>query len=62
MSLFGTAGIRGPVSEVTPELAVAVGRAAGVFGRVEAVVVGQHSALQPGAVGVERRWNVDNTV
>ena len=28
MDLFGTAGIRGPVTEVTPELAVRVGRAA----------------------------------
>jgi phosphomannomutase len=28
MDLFGTAGIRGPVTEVTPELAVQVGRAA----------------------------------
>jgi len=29
MELFGTAGIRGPVTEVTPELALAVGRALG---------------------------------
>ncbi|GAB3665714.1 phosphohexomutase domain-containing protein [Halopiger thermotolerans] len=29
MTLFGTAGIRGPVTDVTPELALAVGRAAG---------------------------------
>jgi len=29
MDLFGTAGIRGPVTEVTPELALSVGRAAG---------------------------------
>ncbi|WP_267163129.1 phosphopentomutase/phosphoglucosamine mutase [Halovenus salina] len=29
MELFGTAGIRGPVTEVTPELALAVGRAVG---------------------------------
>jgi phosphomannomutase len=32
MDLFGTAGIRGPVSEVTPALALAVGRAAGADG------------------------------
>ncbi|WP_302080026.1 phosphomannomutase [Salinibaculum rarum] len=32
MDLFGTAGIRGPVTEVTPALALAVGRAAGVDG------------------------------
>ena len=30
MDLFGTAGIRGPVTDVTPTLALAVGRAAGV--------------------------------
>jgi phosphomannomutase len=30
MELFGTAGIRGPVTRVTPELALAVGRAVGV--------------------------------
>ncbi len=30
MDLFGTAGIRGPVTEVTPELALAVGRAVGI--------------------------------
>jgi phosphomannomutase len=29
MTLFGTAGIRGPVSDVTPELALSVGRAVG---------------------------------
>jgi len=29
MELFGTAGIRGPVTDVTPELALAVGRAVG---------------------------------
>ncbi|QSW99467.1 phosphomannomutase [Haloterrigena alkaliphila] len=29
MTLFGTAGIRGPVDEVTPSLALSVGRAAG---------------------------------
>ena len=29
MTLFGTAGIRGPVEEVTPALALAVGQAAG---------------------------------
>ena len=29
MELFGTAGIRGPITEVTPELALAVGRAVG---------------------------------
>ena len=39
MTLFGTAGIRGAVDEkVTPELALAVGRAVGVDG--DAVVVG----------------------
>jgi Fe2+ transport system protein FeoA len=27
MDLFGTAGIRGPVTEITPELALSVGRA-----------------------------------
>jgi len=32
MELFGTAGIRGPVEEVTPELALAVGQAAGADG------------------------------
>ena len=30
MELFGTAGIRGPVTDVTPELALAVGRAVGL--------------------------------
>ena len=36
MELFGTAGIRGSVRErVTPELALAVGRAAGVDGPVD---------------------------
>jgi phosphomannomutase len=39
MDLFGTAGIRGPVTEITPELALAVGRAAGVD--TEEVVVGR---------------------
>ncbi|NHN48536.1 phosphomannomutase [Halostella sp. JP-L12] len=40
MTLFGTAGIRGPVrDDVTPELALAVGRAAGVDG--ETFVVGR---------------------
>ncbi|WP_267640074.1 phosphopentomutase/phosphoglucosamine mutase [Haloarchaeobius amylolyticus] len=40
MTLFGTAGIRGPVAEVvTPELALAVGRAAGLDG--ETFVVGR---------------------
>jgi len=33
MELFGTAGIRGPVEEVTPGLALAVGQAAGGDGR-----------------------------
>jgi phosphomannomutase len=32
MDLFGTAGIRGPVGEVTPDLALSVGRAAGEAG------------------------------
>jgi len=32
MDLFGTAGIRGPIDEVTPELALAVGQAAGADG------------------------------
>jgi phosphomannomutase len=32
MDLFGTAGIRGPVDEITPDLALRVGRAAGVDG------------------------------
>ena len=39
MSLFGTAGIRGPVEEVTPSLALAVGQAAGDPGTT--VVVGR---------------------
>ncbi|WP_135822714.1 phosphohexomutase domain-containing protein [Halostella litorea] len=40
MTLFGTAGIRGPVrDDVTPELALAVGRAAGADG--ETFVVGR---------------------
>ncbi|WP_439026886.1 phosphopentomutase/phosphoglucosamine mutase [Haloarchaeobius sp. DT45] len=40
MTLFGTAGIRGPVAEVvTPELALSVGRAAGLDG--ETFVVGR---------------------
>jgi phosphomannomutase len=30
MELFGTAGIRGPVTEITPELALAVGRAVAI--------------------------------
>ncbi len=33
MELFGTAGIRGPVTKVTPELALAVGRAVGMDAR-----------------------------
>jgi phosphomannomutase len=33
MDLFGTAGIRGPVTEVTPELALSVGRAVGIDAR-----------------------------
>jgi len=39
MERFGTAGIRGPVEEVTPELALAVGQAAGADG--DAFVVGR---------------------
>jgi len=39
MTLFGTAGIRGPVDDVTPELALSVGRAAGSPG--ETFVVGR---------------------
>ncbi|PSP39178.1 phosphomannomutase [Halobacteriales archaeon QH_2_66_30] len=39
MDLFGTAGIRGPVTTVTPEVALSVGRAAGVD--AEEVVVGR---------------------
>jgi phosphomannomutase len=39
VALFGTAGIRGPVEEVTPALALSVGRAAGTDG--EAFVVGR---------------------
>ena len=39
MTLFGTAGIRGPVAEVTPDLALAVGRAAGREG--DTFVVGR---------------------
>lgn len=45
MELFGTAGIRGPSSEITPELAVTVGRTtaryAGRRGRHPTVVVGR---------------------
>jgi phosphomannomutase len=43
MELFGTAGIRGPVTEVTPELALAVGRAVGTDARDadSTVVVGR---------------------
>jgi phosphomannomutase len=39
MDLFGTAGIRGPVASITPELALSVGRAAGVD--ADEVVVGR---------------------
>jgi len=39
MSLFGTAGIRGPVEDVSPSLALAVGQAAGDPG--ETFVVGR---------------------
>ncbi|MEY7847756.1 phosphopentomutase/phosphoglucosamine mutase [Natrarchaeobius sp. A-rgal3] len=39
MTLFGTAGIRGPVEQITPSLALAVGRAAGEPG--ETFVVGR---------------------
>ncbi|QFU81139.1 phosphohexomutase domain-containing protein [Natronorubrum aibiense] len=39
MTVFGTAGIRGPVEEVTPSLALAVGQAAGEPG--ETFVVGR---------------------
>ena len=49
MALFGTAGIRGPVADrVTPELALAVGRAAGLDAREagdETVVVGRDGRL-----------------
>jgi len=42
MELFGTAGIRGDVrTAVTPELALAVGRAAGADGDVEEFVLGR---------------------
>jgi phosphomannomutase len=43
MELFGTAGIRGPVTEVTPELALAVGRAVGMDARDDdsLVVIGR---------------------
>jgi phosphomannomutase len=39
MELFGTAGIRGPVSEITPELALSVGRAVGA--EADEVVLGR---------------------
>ncbi len=39
MTLFGTAGIRGPVEEITPSLALSVGQAAGAPG--ETFVVGR---------------------
>ena len=39
MKLFGTAGIRGPVTEVTPDIALAVGQAVGADG--EEFVVGR---------------------
>ena len=43
MELFGTAGVRGPVTEVTPELALSVGRAIGRMaadgGETPAVVI-----------------------
>jgi len=39
MELFGTAGIRGPVAEITPELALGVGRAVGLD--ADEVVVGR---------------------
>ncbi|MWV39736.1 phosphomannomutase [Natrialba sp. INN-245] len=39
MTLFGTAGIRGPVEQITPSLALAVGRAAGEPG--ETFVLGR---------------------
>lgn len=39
MELFGTAGIRGPVTQVTPELALAVGRAVGLDAREESGTV-----------------------
>ncbi len=39
MELFGTAGIRGPVTQVTPELALAVGRAVGMDARAESGTV-----------------------
>jgi len=39
MELFGTAGIRGPVTEITPELALSVGRAVGT--EAEEVVIGR---------------------
>jgi phosphomannomutase len=67
MELFGTAGIRGPVTEVTPELAVRVGRAAataadgGEFvlardGREtgEALAAGVASGLLAGGADVRR--------
>ena len=41
MDLFGTAGIRGPVTEVTPELAVQVGRAAATAAEGGEFVVGR---------------------
>lgn len=39
MTLFGTAGIRGPIEEVTPSLALSVGQAAGESG--ETYVIGR---------------------
>jgi len=49
MTLFGTAGIRGPVrDDVTPELALAVGRAAGADG--ETFVVGRDGRVTGAAL------------
>jgi len=50
MQLFGTAGIRGSVDEVTPELAAEVGRAAALAAGGEVFLVGRDGRTTGGAL------------
>lgn len=64
MSLFGTAGIRGPVSEITPELVVAVGRATARFAAESqdnpTVVVGRDGRVSGSALSAALRAGLES--
>ncbi len=64
MALFGTAGIRGPVSEITPELAVAVGRAIARYASKSAdtptVVVGRDGRVSGEALSAALRAGLES--